>query len=1801
VSRRRASRPGRPPGRPLPRLAVAACCALALAAFAWTVLSSSGTRADAAASTSVTIQVPATAGGCLPGCLRGTVVQLSASVTPADGTSIVSVAFERSPAGAETWTQIGTADRTAPYAVVFNSRLPATPDGLYDFRAVAVESSGNTAISQPARDRLVANFFRPALLADPGSPLNGTVTLTATTADSLLDVEFQRSPEGADVWTTFATDASAEGTNPPRYSVQLDTRELPDGRYDLRAIPTGWSLGVPWRARHVDNTAPTAALAPPGGPLSGVVTLEATADDAGTGTGVGGVRFERAPAGSGTWAPIGTRTRAPFAQRFDTRGLADGRYDLRAVATDRAGNTTVSAAVRDVAVANPGQPPAPRLAVEHLAAPADNVRLLGAVAGSSEHETWGYGVSSAAPATVDGERLPYTSPGEQLVLLRYTDAGGWQIADVLRNADGSAFELLRPGDQNPPSLRGHMTPSGEAWLALSQGSQSSPNVELFHRAPGGRFVHDPAASADLRTLTSHGVAELRLGQNEDGSAYGVLVAPAQDPRLIEVPQPAGPPVLVSARLEFGVLADGRWTRRTAALPEGQELLELDEVTLTAVDLTASGAGWGALSVERQSGGPRPLILGRFQGDDWSFAPTGMDALDLTDAFADADMRVNPTGLRADGDAVWIEARVEALGSPSSLVIARYDGAGDEVTHSWCQPLPRRSLGCAAALGLAVLPDAIFDTPHGSVAVALPQPARSRGFFHIYRHGDWARVPAPGYGTGALESGPGRALFTSPGEGWLAGPNAIGRITATPAGDSLALWPQSNRAPLTSVAVPPGSDARVDAAGALAVGLGGNTLRYDAAAGWLVEPVPDRARRLHLNGVAFAGPSRAFAVGQVGTILRWDGTAWSEDPQSVQLTQTELTAVAFGQDGEGWAVGRFGTILHFDGSSWSEEQPPPEDQGLHFTSVAVAGSDVFGVIGGNLVQRGSDGTWRRVPPSLLPDDPAPAAGELRLVAGLPDGGVVAAGRSVVLVRERAGRPFAHSPQPLEGIAVALAAFRPPGGSVRAFASVAPPALQLRDVAGYPPGDGELLRQTATGWEDLSRAQYAGSSGAPTDGVVKADPVLAIAPSPSGERAWVVGGFAGTLTAAGFGTDAPLPSRPSNWYTSSIWRYDAGGSARSPAVTPATVSIPAQPGVVSFAFFSSAICKTECGGTIDAQPDVNLLAASRQIAAFAEQPGGPAFAVFGGNARNRSPSDFSYLPSLFAPLGDVPLFAAYGPHDAAVDVDDPTQPWADAFARAPAPFGPSDPPPGITPVGSGLPAGAVNRYYAFDASQNGGRMRVVVIDNSAGTLEETAPGQTDWLRATLVDAVEKSLPTVVIAPRALRPGGAEDGDQVAAMLAGLGVRAVFTPHAANFPAPQLNERRMIPAGAVSGEPQIPQYEGASMGYQETANNGVLWYSVAVDTNLGQVQVQAIPVVESLALRPLLGLTVDRSSTLAFDAVGRRPVGTLPETSGSVTSGIDNYVGIPAPSCGSRPCMTPSYFFTSSDPTIGDFVVPSGPGSRFPRLDTFGRTTASMTSGLFCAYNTGTTTVSVTSGLLRASLPVTVRPGDIGRPCGTVFREGVGRVVVVPRQNTVRQSPQPGGATAPPPPPPAAAPVATELPEFAPPPPPAPGAPPADAPPAPRARPLPPVPSVPPPVEPPLPPNPPPAQVPAAPVIAVPPVPPSVQPIPPGGASTAQAAARRREKVKQHAQQSAYTTRPAGASATDWFYPAVGVVSVLALLLVAGGVRAGPGPRPRPALLTLRGAGATRSRGGAHRAAPAATRSRGARRRRPQRGAW
>jgi hypothetical protein len=270
------------------------------------------------------------------------------------GSGLASVALQLRASGSSSWTTICA-------AASCNLSTATLADGSYDLRSLATDAAGNTSTSTVSA-RIVDNTAPTAKLNLPAT-VRGTFTLAATTGDGngsgVASVLYQMRSTGTTTWST----ACSSGTAP--FSCTGDTSSVPDGTYDVRAIATdgaGYSTTTATGTTRLDNTAPTATLTDPGTPLSGTVNLSATAIDGGSG--VASVTIAGAPAGTSTWTTICTDASSPYSCSWSTTSLIDGLYDLRAVATDVAGNnTTVTVTSRrvdnngpTVAVTDPGSP-----------------------------------------------------------------------------------------------------------------------------------------------------------------------------------------------------------------------------------------------------------------------------------------------------------------------------------------------------------------------------------------------------------------------------------------------------------------------------------------------------------------------------------------------------------------------------------------------------------------------------------------------------------------------------------------------------------------------------------------------------------------------------------------------------------------------------------------------------------------------------------------------------------------------------------------------------------------------------------------------------------------------------------------------------------------------------------------------------------------------------------------------------------------------------------------------------------------------------------------------------------------------------------------------------------------------------------------------------------------------------------------------------------------------------------------------------------------------------------------------------
>lgn len=120
-------------------------------------------------------------------------------------------------------------------------------------------------------------------------------------------------------------------------------------------------------------------------------------------------------------------------------------------------------------------------------------------------------------------------------------------------------------------------------------------------------------------------------------------------------------------------------------------------------------------------------------------------------------------------------------------------------------------------------------------------------------------------------------------------------------------------------------------------------------GWCqVSPVPQTN---DLNDIWGSGPSDVWAVGAAGTILHWDGSAWS---MSSSGGTSALTGVWGSSSTDVWVVGP-NDVLHRSGSSWAPVKVPG---GLYWDVGGTASDDVW-LVGESVSSHWDGHAWTQV--------------------------------------------------------------------------------------------------------------------------------------------------------------------------------------------------------------------------------------------------------------------------------------------------------------------------------------------------------------------------------------------------------------------------------------------------------------------------------------------------------------------------------------------------------------------------------------------------------------------------------------------------------------------------------------------------------------------------------------------------------------------------------------------------------------------------------------------------------------------------
>lgn len=1243
--------------------------------------------------------------------------------------------------------------------------------------------------------------------------------------------------------------------------------------------------------------------------------------------------------------------------------------------------------------------------IEAQIGPALNATMLGPAGDTGVRgEAWALStenVTTRVPKTVDGQALPETKD----YILRYRPAEGWRYVQAPLDEQGAPFAGALED--------GRVTAKGGLFLGAVDSTRPAgqQRVVLVRDAAGPTRVVAAPPSGTLRPAQGSTPAESLsssvLAARDDGAG-----------------RTEGFAAITGRPQQTGVARwDGTsWTRETICVAEDgttapagcsdAETLKDAEFGLTASALATVEGGdtWLLASAHEDTG--RGLVLFRRTGSGanvrWALRDVGAPRFAAAETPADGITAVAPLAgshaAVATTDGVWIDGTFRQNGAARSVTL-RITAAG---TRSWCD-----GGACDATLGFALRTDATSQAWADGTRIIGPV-GDGTGRYARFDGTAWSVSAAFGAITGGI-------AFTSLDEGWLNDVHVTRELSASP----LAAWSTPVRRPLTAIAGAPGTPGDLGTP-ALAVGLDGNVLRYTPGQGWdsEVRIGGSGVVRDDLRGVAWPEPATAFAVGDEGAMWRWRKATglWESDPAAPFDFTGHLTGIAFqpGNPDRGFAVGRDGVLLRY-GKSWEPMELPAE-----LTTVGPGGgkADLYGVAfagsqaiaaaghGGVLVEDGSG--WRVDAQAAELLKPLGLGARIHAVAGLPDGGAVAAGsagdnRGLVLERDGPTSPWRFSDQPPTGTVTAAAAFRE-DGQVRALVSVTPQVWPTSDDLSLPefdpnsptprraplsvPVDGYLLRQTAVGWRDEERTKLA----SPTADVSrKSDPTLALLTDAAG-RGWAVGGWNGGTDSLGRG---PLASEPPRveLQTASVSRYDVAGPQGSSNVRVASPTFDA--GRARLLVGGHAQCAAACAdlAPIDISPDRTLARALGLSATLAAQPGGPtALAYTGaripvGGAGNAAASD-AELRRYAALIGGagLPTFPVVSAGEATGGT---SSGFESVFGGAWAPFGGGPGGAGTRPVtiGAAPVAGRARTHYAVDLDTAGGTVRLVAIDNATGSLAaRNAVGnpvqdQAAWLTLVLADAKAQRIPVIVVGSRSLNPrdtGAAGDANAVAAILRDGGASAYV------FDGAGEQRRGTIPANSTV---TLPSFSSGTLGYRGLNDvegrgvPGLLLLEVDAagrnaTTNRAPVGVRLVPVLDDLAIDAVDGRLLNRSQPARFEGLGRRP------RSGDTG---DPYVQLPSPLCGAttrEACvqtrLDPEVTFRSSDPDIADFVRvdPASTNPRKPYIDpATDKPVPDATSGLICPYNAGTTTISISSGGLTYSTTITVRDGSVLRPCGTV----------------------------------------------------------------------------------------------------------------------------------------------------------------------------------------------------------------------------
>ncbi len=412
--------------------------------------------------------------------------------------------------------QVVTATRALGAVGQYNAVLPL-PDGAHTVQAVGVDRAGNVGQSNPASVTIATTRNEAALLSPaPGAAVvSGTLTLAGAVHFAATDGQGQVEilVDGASQGKAALADPAAKAT---RWSAPITLSSDGSHSITLRASRTAGSSasGDTVVTLVKDSVAPTIAVTPPTGVVTGTLNIAGTASDTTTGVAL----VEGSADGGKTWTPA-TLNGNNWAWAYSVpSGVDYAAFPARIRATDRAGNVAVQHIVfiADNLGPTPFQAQLQPTPGSHLTAPA-SVSLSWAplTDGSGQVSVTALVDQNSSTSPTTGDTVPGNSYTAQ-----FASAGTWYVHLAAKDKVGNTT-VRHFGPWLVGTAGGALAKdgAGSAW-------QSSIQVNGFMDVPRGewklateRLDVDPRPTRSQGLWTSFDATHLYIGWR--GAEWGV--------------------------------------------------------------------------------------------------------------------------------------------------------------------------------------------------------------------------------------------------------------------------------------------------------------------------------------------------------------------------------------------------------------------------------------------------------------------------------------------------------------------------------------------------------------------------------------------------------------------------------------------------------------------------------------------------------------------------------------------------------------------------------------------------------------------------------------------------------------------------------------------------------------------------------------------------------------------------------------------------------------------------------------------------------------------------------------------------------------------------------------------------------------------------------------------------------------------------------------------------------------------------------------------------------------------------------